>query len=112
MERIFRAKRVRFKLKGAHNKGRMRLNVFRSDKHIYCQIIDDSCGKTLISASSIEKGFSEKGYNVNGAIVVGKTIGERAQAKGIKKVVFDRGPFKYHGRVKALADGAREYLEF
>jgi large subunit ribosomal protein L18 len=91
--------------------GRPRLSVFRSSKQIYAQIIDDEKGETLASASSIEKSNRESlktGANTEAAKVVGKLIAERAAAKGVKEVVFDRGAYMYHGRVKALADGARE----
>lgn len=85
---------------------RPRLNVFRSLKHIYTQVVDDSQGRTLAAASSAEKGMSNGG-NVAGAKSVGKAIAERAKAKGITQVVFDRAGYKYHGRVKALAEAAR-----
>lgn len=91
--------------------GRLRLSVFRSSKQIYAQIIDDEKGETLASASSIEKANRDSlktGANIDAAKVVGKLIAERAAAKGVKEVVFDRGAYMYHGRVKALADGARE----
>ena len=89
--------------------GRPRLSVFRSGKHIYAQVIDDGHGATLAAASSNEKeGKGAKTYNVGAAADVGKKIAERALAKGIKQVVFDRGGYIYHGRVKALADAARE----
>ncbi|MGJ0510506.1 MAG: 50S ribosomal protein L18 [Methylocystis sp.] len=91
--------------------GRPRLSVFRSSKQIYAQIIDDEKGQTLVAASSIEKANREAlktGANIDAAKVVGKLIAERAAAKGVKEVVFDRGSYMYHGRVKALADGARE----
>jgi large subunit ribosomal protein L18 len=90
---------------------RVRLSVFRSSKHIYAQIIDDRNGATLASASSIEKdmrGSLKTGANIEAAKAVGKTVAERASAKGIKNVVFDRGGYMFHGRVKALADAARE----
>ena len=90
---------------------RPRLNVFRSNKNIYAQIIDDMRGHTLVAASTLEREVRERFPNphpkVEEARVVGQVIGERALAKGITKVVFDRGGYKYHGRVKALADGAR-----
>jgi len=94
--------------------GRARLSVFRSGKHIYAQVIDDRAGATVAVASSIEKdGKIAKAYNVEAAKEVGKKIAERAIAKGVKEVVFDRGGYIYHGRVKALADAAREGgLEF
>ena len=91
--------------------GRLRLSVHRSGKHIYAQIIDDVKGETLAAASSLEKALRDNiksGANVDAAKAVGKTVAERATAKGIKEVVFDRGSFLYHGRVKALADAARE----
>ncbi|MEG0035876.1 MAG: 50S ribosomal protein L18, partial [Oscillospiraceae bacterium] len=84
-----------------------RLDVFRSNSNIYAQIIDDVTGTTLVAASSIEKGFEGSGSNSEAAEKVGKLVGERAIAKGIKDVAFDRGGYLYHGRVKALADGAR-----
>lgn len=82
--------------------------VFRSVKNIFVQIIDDNAQRTMVSASTAEKGQSKNGGNIAAAKAVGKLIAERALAKGIKKVVFDRGRFIYHGRVKALADAARE----
>ena len=90
---------------------RARLSVFRSSKHIYAQLIDDAKGQTIASASSLEKdmrGGLKTGANIDAAKAVGKLIAERASAKGIKQVVFDRGGYLYHGRVKALADAARE----
>jgi large subunit ribosomal protein L18 len=90
---------------------RKRLTVFRSSKHIYAQVIDDTEGSTLASASSIEKATREglkTGASVEAAKAVGKLIAERAQQKGVKDVIFDRGAYLYHGRVKALADAARE----
>jgi len=92
----------------------MRLSVFRSGRHIYAQIIDDRAGQTLAAASSNEKeGKPSKTWNLEAATQVGRKIAERALAKGVKQVVFDRGGYMYHGRVKALADAAREGgLEF
>jgi len=90
---------------------RKRLSVFRSSQHIYAQIIDDVKGETLVAASSLEKPMRaslKSGGNVDAAKAVGKLIAERALAKGLKDVVFDRGGYLYHGRVKALADAARE----
>jgi large subunit ribosomal protein L18 len=90
---------------------RARLSVFRSSKHIYAQVIDDAHGSTLASASSLEKDMRESfktGANIEAAKTVGKRLAERAVAKGVKEVVFDRGAYLYHGRVKALADAARE----
>ncbi len=96
--------------------GRLRLSVFRSSKQIYAQIIDDEKGATVVAASSLEKDNREglkTGANVEAAKVVGKLLAERAVAKGVKQVVLDRGAYMYHGRVKALAEGAREGgLEF
>jgi ribosomal protein L18, bacterial type len=105
-------RRIRQKVKGTAE--RPRLAVFRSLKHIYAQVIDDRQGRTLVAASSNEKSFGAgSGGNIEGARQVGKLVAERAQQKGIKKVVFDRGGYLYHGRVKALADAAREAgLEF
>jgi len=94
--------------------GRPRLSVFRSGRHIYAQLIDDGAGATLATASTNEKeGSASKTWNVEAASGVGKKIAERALAKGVKQVVFDRGGYIYHGRVKALAEAAREGgLEF
>ena len=91
--------------------GRARLSLFRSSKHIYAQLIDDAKGQTLVAASSLEKAMREDaktGANIEAAKAVGKLIAERAKEKGIKEVVFDRGGYLYHGRVKELADAARE----
>ncbi|WP_128294258.1 MULTISPECIES: 50S ribosomal protein L18 [Afifella] len=91
--------------------GRPRLSVFRSSQHIYVQIIDDTQGRTLVSASTVEKDLREtlkSGANVQAASAVGKLLAERAKAAGIEKVQFDRGGYIYHGRIKALADAARE----
>ena len=101
---------VRRKVKIAAS-GRVRLSVFRSSKQIYAQLIDDVKGVTVASASSVEKTMREgrkTGANIDAAKAVGKLIAERAKEKGIKDVVFDRGGYLYHGRVKALADAARE----
>lgn len=91
--------------------GRARLTVFRSSKHIYAQVIDDSKGATVAAASSLEKdmrGNLKTGANVDAAKAVGKLVAERAKQKGVSEVVFDRGSYLYHGRIKALADAARE----
>lgn len=99
--------RIRKKVKGTTE--RPRLAVFRSLNHIYAQVIDDKSGKTLATASSTEKSLGVKsGGNVEAAKVIGKAIAERAQAAGISHVVFDRGGYVYHGRVKALLDATRE----
>ena len=106
-----RQSRTRFRL-GTHGT-RPRLSVFRSGKHIYAQVIDDAQAKTLASASTNEKDHKGKGYNVEAASSVGKAIAERAKAAGVTQVMFDRGGYIYHGRIKALADAAREAgLEF
>lgn len=104
--------RIRQRVRGTEE--RPRLAVFRSLNHIYAQVIDDRKGKTLVSASSNEKKSSVKsGGNVAGAKEVGKLVAERAKAQGISKIVFDRGGYLYHGRIKALADAARAAgLEF
>lgn len=114
--RIRRHKRIRKKVTGTSYCPR--LNVFRSSKHIYCQIIDDTRGLTLVSASTLDKEVkdaissgkkkSEKGGKIDSAKLVGSAIARGALEKGIDKVVFDRSGYLYHGRVKALADGARE----
>lgn len=113
--RLKRRKRVRRKVKGTPEMAR--LCVFRSSKHIYAQLIDDTVGKTLAEASSVSKDLRPKigkdGTNKKGAAMVGTAIAELAMSKGIKRVVFDRNGFLYHGRVKAVADAARERgLEF
>ena len=105
-QRLKRHKRVRAKLSGTPE--RPRLNVFRSEKNIYAQVIDDVNGVTLASASSLDKAIEGYGGNIAAATAVGKLVAERAKAKGIETVVFDRGGYLYHGRVKALAEGARE----
>ena len=105
-----RKRRVRRALKGAAN-GRLRLSVFRSSQHIYAQVIDDIQGRTVAAASSLEKDLREKlstGADKTAAAEVGRLVAERAKAAGIDKVVFDRGGYIYHGRVKALAEAARE----
>src|SRR5579872_5053808 len=102
-----RAERNRTRLRKLSN-GRPRLSVFRSDKNIYAQVIDDQGGVTVAAASSLEGGKGAKGSNKDAAAAVGKLVAERALEKGVKDVVFDRGGYIYHGRVKALADAARE----
>jgi large subunit ribosomal protein L18 len=103
--------RIRRKLSGTE--ARPRLAVFRSVAHIYAQVIDDTKGATIVSASSVDKDGKAKGGNVAAAKAIGKLVAERAKEKGIKSVVFDRGGYQYHGRVKALADAARAAgLEF
>lgn len=100
--------RIRKKVLGTPE--RPRLNVYRSLNHIYVQVIDDLSGSTIVAASSSQgkKGERKTGGNLAAAKAIGKSIAERAKAKGVKKVVFDRGGYLYHGRVKALADAARE----
>jgi large subunit ribosomal protein L18 len=108
--RTRRRVRLRFQLRHKSG-GRPRLSVFRSGKHIYAQVIDDRKGATLAAASSLEKSLRESlktGADVAAAKAVGKLVAERAIAKGVKDVVFDRGRYLFHGRVKALADAARE----
>ena len=104
--RLKRHQRVRSKVSGTAQ--RPRLDVFRSAKNIYAQVIDDVAGVTLVSASTVEKDFTEYGGNKDAAKKVGLMIAERCKAKGIENVVFDRGGYLYHGRVQALAEGARE----
>ncbi|MBQ7095957.1 MAG: 50S ribosomal protein L18 [Clostridia bacterium] len=104
--RIKRHKRVRSKISGTPECPR--LCVFRSAKHIYAQVIDDVSGKTLVSASTVEKDFGVYGGNKDAAKKVGALVAERALKAKIENVVFDRGGFVYHGRVQALAEGARE----
>ncbi len=110
-----RKKRVRKRVRGTPE--RPRLSVFRSTRHIYAQIVDDANGKTLIECSSLSKELpselKQKGGNKEGSAQVGALVAKRASEKGIKRVVFDRNGFLYHGRIKALADSAREHgLEF
>jgi large subunit ribosomal protein L18 len=103
--------RIRSRVSGSAE--RPRLAVYRSLKHIYAQVIDDRAGRTIVSASSNDKGNSTNGGNIAGAKEIGRAVAERAKEKGITRVVFDRGGYLYHGRVKALADAAREAgLEF
>jgi large subunit ribosomal protein L18 len=105
-----RTTRVRRNVKRAAG-GRARLSIFRSSKHIYAQIIDDTKGETLAAASSLEKDTRaslKTGADIGAAKVVGKLVAERALGKGIADVVFDRGGYRYHGRIKALAEAARE----
>jgi large subunit ribosomal protein L18 len=101
-----RHRRVRKKVRGTA--ARPRLAVFRSNKHIYAQVIDDVAGRTLASASTVEQGFTGATATVDAAKTVGKLVGERALGAGVQTVVFDRGGFRYHGRVAGIADGARE----
>ena len=105
-QRLIRHKRVRAKISGTSETPR--LCVYRSLSNIYAQVIDDTTGTTLVAASTTEKAFENYGGNKDAAKQVGKTIAERALAKGIENVVFDRGGYIYHGRVKELAEGARE----
>ena len=108
--RTRRRERLRYQLK-QKSAGRPRLSVFRSGKHIYAQVIDDAQGKTLAAASSLDKGLRtdlKTGADKGAASAVGKLVAERATAAGVTQVVFDRGAYLYHGRVKALAEAARE----
>jgi len=103
--------RTRRSIRRPVDTGRLRLSVFRSARYIYAQVIDDRLGVTVAEANS--KDLAPKGSKTDHAKVVGQELAKRAQAAGVKRVVFDRGPYRYHGRVKALADGAREGgLEF
>ena len=107
---VRRRERLRFQLR-RKSEGRPRLSVFRSGKNIYAQVIDDSAGRTLASASTLDKdlrGTLKTGADKDAASAVGKLVAERALAAGVKEVVFDRGSYLYHGRVKALAEAARE----
>ena len=106
LKRLKRHKRERAKVSGTAE--RPRLCVYRSLQNIYVQIIDDTCGKTLVSASSVKKEFGKAGGNIEDAKKVGELAAKRALEKGITEVVFDRGGYLYHGRVAALAEGARE----
>ncbi|MGB9820940.1 MAG: 50S ribosomal protein L18 [Pseudothermotoga sp.] len=109
LQRIKRHLRIRKKVSGTAEKPR--LSVFRSERHIYVQLIDDTKGHTILSASTLDPELRQKitkTYNREAAKEVGKLIAQRALAKGINEVVFDRGGFKYHGRIKELADAARE----
>jgi large subunit ribosomal protein L18 len=112
--KLFERRRERTRYRIGQGTDRPRLSVFRSGKHIYAQVIDDRAGATLAAASSNEKeGKAAKTWNLDAAKSVGQRIAERAIARGVKQVVFDRGGYIYHGRVKALADAAREGgLEF
>ncbi len=113
MARLRRKRHIRKRLRGTSE--RPRLSVFRSARHIYAQVIDDETGATLAAASTHDKGVSIEGHggNIAAAKVVGEEIGRRAMERGVKNVIFDRNGFLYHGRVKALADAAREAgLEF
>jgi large subunit ribosomal protein L18 len=108
-QRLRRRRHVRRRIRGSAD--RPRLTVFRSHKHLYCQVVDDNLGKTLVSASTRDKNLDAPvkfGGNVDAAKVIGKAVAEKALAAGISKVCFDRGHYKYHGRVAALADAARE----
>ena len=105
-----RKRRNRYRLREA-SKGRARLSVFRSSKHIYAQVIDDASGKTLAAASTLDKDLKaglKSGANIDAAKQVGKAVADRAAKAGVSTVIFDRGSYLYHGRVKALADAARE----
>ena len=107
---ILRQTRIREKIKKSAN-GRYRLSIFRSSKNIYAQIIDDDKGKTLLSSSTLDKKIKSKFKNTGNkeaASEIGKILGEKAKEKGIKKVIFDRGKYLYHGRIKVLADSARK----
>jgi large subunit ribosomal protein L18 len=108
--RLKRKRRVRKKIEGSSE--RPRLTVFKTARHIYAQLIDDSNGITLLSASTISKDIKSKakgiGGNIKGAKLIGETLGKKGKQKGVEEIVFDRNGFLYHGRIKALADAARE----
>lgn len=107
---VRRKRRTRYALKES-NRGRARLSVFRSSKHIYAQVIDDHQGRTVASASTVDKTLRpdlKTGCDTSAAAAVGKLVAERAKEAGVETVVFDRGGYRYHGRVKAVADAARE----
>jgi large subunit ribosomal protein L18 len=109
VSRLKRQKRIRKRVTGTTE--RPRLSVFRSSAHIYAQVIDDVTGSTLVSASTLDKDFKENSGKATGkdaATAIGRLVGARALDKGVSKVVFDRNGFLYHGRIKALSDGARE----
>jgi large subunit ribosomal protein L18 len=112
VKKLFQRRQRRTRSAIARNAvGRLRLSVFRSSKHIYAQVIDDAAGRTVASASSMDEGLRKSlktGADTEAAKAVGKLLAERATAAGVKDVVFDRGGYMYHGRVKALADAARE----
>jgi large subunit ribosomal protein L18 len=110
-ERFLRRERRNRRALKVRNRGRMRLSVFRSSRHIYVQVIDDGAGRTLVAASTLDpdlRGGLKTGADRAAAAAVGKLIAERARAAGVEQVVFDRGGYRYHGRVQALADAARE----
>lgn len=100
--------RIRYRMKKRNKSNLPRCVVFKSESHIYAQIIKDS--NVVVSASSLEKDFKSKGYNVAGAKEIGKIIGQRAKAAGLDQCVFDRGEYKYTGRIAAIADGIREFI--
>jgi len=104
--RVKRKKHIRKSIQGTS--ARPRMTVYRSNKHLYVQVVDDSCGKTLASVSNMEKEFSKLRNNVENAAKLGEVVGGRCKAAKIKEVVFDRNGYLYHGVVKAVADGARK----
>ena len=110
LSRLRRAKKSRFNIR---NQESPRLTVYRSSQHFYAQIFDSLGSKVIVSASTVEKDMNLKSNNIDAAMQVGKKVAERALENGVKKVVFDRSGYRYHGRIKALADSAREAgLEF
>lgn len=107
-QRKRRVHRVRNRVRG-DAKGKLRLCVFRSSRHIYAQLVDDTIGTTIVAANTVQVAeLSARGGNVSAASAIGRLLAERAVAKGVTEVVFDRGPYKYHGRIAALAKAARE----
>ncbi len=103
-----RKEKIHFRIRSKNKQNLLRLSVFASKKHIYAQVIDDQLGKTILSERSMN---NEKGYNVAGALIVAKRLGEKFKEHGIKEFVFDRGEMAYHGRIKALREGVMKYVE-
>ncbi len=115
MNNIKRRNKIHFKIRKANLGNKPRLAVYKSNSNIYAQIIDDNNSKTLVYANSLESEFKKNkycGYNIMGATEIGILIGKRAKENKITEIIFDRGGFPYHGRIKALAEGARQFLKF
>ena len=115
MERKIKKRRISFRLRERNKGNLLRLVVYRSNSNIYSQILNDQTRTTLVYANTLEKTFKDsgkKGYNIEGAHLIGKMLGEKAQKAGISKIVFDRSGYLFCGRIKALADGARDFIEF
>jgi large subunit ribosomal protein L18 len=113
MNRNVKKRRVGYNIRAYNKRMLPRISVYRSNSNLYAQIIDDQSGKTLCFANTIEKDFKEsgKGYNIEGAKQLGRILGQRAKEKQIEEAVFDRSGYLYHGRIAALADGAREFIK-